>query len=348
MKFLRIVIFVFSICFLFSSCGSKSNGSDSTASDITKKSIEVNFDQNVSVQDLYALDEVVNKKIADDVECTTYFDDYWHDWVEFENGVYQKIDYQNTITRTNNKLESIKDSKDVTEVIPETRNAYKTTKKLFKGLAGSIWDGVSLLSLEDKRTELYNSFSEDKQVCALAVEGMLNSLIYTCYYQPLNEEMQEAKAGANFRCIGEQLEDDEKAGPYMKGIIDDFCRFQESHREFKSLLFMNKLTRDSADYSSLVELGQNIIEAKGDLEFDVEPSYVNRYFENLSDLLKKMQYKESDFNPPIEDWNEAKSANFKAILEDIEIKMGNMVNSLDDTLEHSDWDPWVAKKKKKK
>ncbi len=334
----RHLLLLLSLSILLYSC----NNNSSNESEFTNETntVTVNFKPDVSVDDLYALEPNVEKKIGRDPECREFYKKYWSDWVEFENDLFDRVGLMSDANNTQEKLDKLKGSDDITELAPETRKAYKTTVNAFKSVAGSVWNGITLLKLEKKRTKLYESFSEEKKGYALAVEIVINSIIYDAYYAPLNKEMSEAKEGVNFRCVGEQLQNDEKANEYITELTRDFTKLQKDYRALRAKICINKLTRDSTDYSALVDLGNEIIESKGDTDFKVEPEGLNTFFNDFASVCKKLNYKEDTFVPPVEDWSERKQANFKLILKDIRQKMQDMVQNINENPERSTWSPW--------
>ncbi len=338
MKRFHVRVLLFLLMLLHFSCNNNTSVESGYTGNVNV--VSVNYDPNVSVNDLYALEPNVEKKIGGDPECIEFFDSYWNDWVEFENDMSERIGLFSDLNNSQEKLEELKSSDDITELAPETRKAYKTTVNAFKSIAGSVWNGISLLKLEKKRNILYESFSEEKKGYALAVEIVVNSIIYDAYHFPLNTEVKEAQAGKNYRCVNEQIQSDEKANEFIKDLTRDFSKLQKDYRAIRAKICINKLTRDSTDYSSLVELGKEIIKNKGEAEFDVKPDELNTFFVDFANVSKMINYKDGTFVPPVDDWSEKKQANFKMILDDIHQKMQDMVVNLNENPVRSTWSPW--------
>jgi hypothetical protein len=335
---------LFTCAFVSGLAGCSNNpGYESDHETITKeesKVIIVSFNESASVDDLYVLEPTVESKIGGDAQCREFFRDYYDTWVKFENKMFEKLELQNTLNVTSKNLEDVQSSDDVTELIPETYNAYQNLKDVTKGLAGAVWNGVSLLKLENRRNELYESFSNEKRSLAMAVEIVINTIIYDAYYVPLNNEGNETRSGSNFRCIGEQLKNDDVVYEYLKELTGDFEKLQQQFRELRAKIIINKLTRDDADYAELTALGNRIVDSKGAVDFEVEPYEFQRFFNDMASICRRMSADEQKFDAPVDDWSDVKRDNFLMIMNDIEAKMRHMSEQMNSTPERTDWSPW--------
>lgn len=320
---MKKICFAISV-FIIVSCGKeKSNNEAENVKIVEKIEYFKEFDDTKEITELFELPEF--EKLSIDNNYKEYIADYWDTNKSMNVKFFEQNELNADVAITDKKMSESSKNDPIAQA-DKAKTLAKITGKAISSIFSIGKDAYGMIKLEKKKKELDDSFSKEKKDLAQKFEKQLNSILdYSCKF-PINEKVRKSDDLINYKSIGESLKDDDEVMDYLEPLIKQMDQFLILGIDLKTKIKLNKIAKPTFDSSQFVEYGNNVINANGDFNINLNSNYLNDYFKKLNEVVK--QLKEQNFKIPVEDWSENKKQNFNFIITDIRTKLTNEINAL--------------------
>ena len=310
---------------LLNSCnsGSKSNKSEKEQEKINQLDTSIVISNSIT--------EFLPLKVQKHDDINKFLNSYVEVCDKFYTHFYDNLNNQATLQEDLAEMdEANKDEKDVIKSFKKTFKSFKSLKKTTTGAVKTVWSGMGLLTLDDKKKELTAKYSKEVLDSFHFVEKAIDKYLYYSYSNPYAVEMEKIKSKTSIRILPSTFTKDQKKELQISKTLDNFIDLQKEGNEIRKLLVFNKM--GGREYPELIKSQITDIYTfweSANLSYKNETKLFNSFATKLVDLKTDIKEKKDFLKENKNDWSATAISDLESVIARYEEAVKKEINSLD-------------------